>query len=125
MRRKIEKEGFAVFFEQVFWEIKGLPEEEGYLFSAVMLYILKTVEGIDMKKVMDYAERIIPERRGDIMTIAEKLIKEGMKEGMREGIAKAAKALNALKKGHSVEEVAKLTGLAVEQVEEIKKSLEE
>lgn len=59
------------------------------------------------------------------MTIAEKLIREGMEKGMKKGIEegiekgieKAASALNALKKGISVEEVAKLTGLAVEQVE--------
>ena len=44
---------------------------------------------------------------------------EGLKEGLKEGISKVAKKMLAL--GHSVEEIAEITGLTVNEIEVIKK----
>ncbi len=42
-------------------------------------------ESIDYNDLREKSKKIIPERSDEIMTIAEKLKKEGMKEGMKEG----------------------------------------
>jgi len=125
LRRKVEEEGFEIFFERVFWEIKELPDEQGYLFAAIMFYIIETVEGVDITALKEYTNRILPERGSDIVTIAEKLREEGRKEGMEKGIERGIEktAINALKKGFDVKTIAELTGLPIEKIGELKKQL--
>ncbi|SHH35752.1 conserved hypothetical protein (putative transposase or invertase) [Thermosyntropha lipolytica DSM 11003] len=55
------------------------------------------------------------------MTLAERLMREGMEKGIEKGKEEAA--INALKEGLDIKLIAKFTGLSVERIEELKKSL--
>ncbi|SHH23589.1 conserved hypothetical protein (putative transposase or invertase), partial [Thermosyntropha lipolytica DSM 11003] len=91
------------------------------------------VEKVDEEILIECIEKILPERREDLMTLAEKWRREGIKEGIergiregreqgiQEGIEKAA--LNALREGLDVKLISRLTGLSVEKIEELKKKL--
>ncbi|SHH06646.1 conserved hypothetical protein (putative transposase or invertase), partial [Thermosyntropha lipolytica DSM 11003] len=107
----------------------------------------------DEEILIECIEKILPERREDLMTLAEKWRREGIEEGIRKGIeqgiakgieqgiakgieqgiakgieqgiekGKEEAALNALQKGLDIETIAEITGLSVERIEELKKKL--
>ncbi|SHG73120.1 conserved hypothetical protein (putative transposase or invertase), partial [Thermosyntropha lipolytica DSM 11003] len=99
----------------------------------------------DEEILIECIEKILPERREDLMTLAEKWRREGIEEGIRKGIeqgiakgieqgiakgieqgiekGKEEAALNALQKGLDIETIVEITGLSVERIEELKKKL--
>ncbi|SHH36418.1 conserved hypothetical protein (putative transposase or invertase), partial [Thermosyntropha lipolytica DSM 11003] len=96
------------------------------------IYVFNKID-IDLEELMEYARELRLERREDIMTLAERLRREGMEKGIAKGIEKGiAKgiekgkeeaALNALQKGLDIQIIAEITGLSVERIEELKKKL--
>ncbi|SHH35625.1 conserved hypothetical protein (putative transposase or invertase), partial [Thermosyntropha lipolytica DSM 11003] len=94
----------------------NIPGDYEYLFIATTIYVFNKID-IDLEELMEYARELRLERREDIMTLAERLRREGREKGREEA------AINALKEGLDVKLIAKFTGLSVERIEELKKKL--
>ena|ERR1017187_2419550 len=73
------------------------------------------------KELLEYNESI--KKYLDMMNIIETAKKEGIKEGIKEGMVKVA--LNALKRGMPVKEIAALTGLSVAEIENLRDKLQD
>ncbi|SHG47967.1 conserved hypothetical protein (putative transposase or invertase) [Thermosyntropha lipolytica DSM 11003] len=128
--------------------LDSLPEDYEYLFKATIIFVFHKVD-IEPERLIEYIRELKPERREDLMTLAERLRREGLEEGIRrgmeegirrgikegieEGIKKGKKegkeegreetALKALQKGLDIETIAEITGLSIERIEELKKRL--
>lgn len=99
------------------------------LIETYTLYILSTTE-IQADELSDVVKEIISEEEeGLIMTTAERLKNQGIEEGIEKGIEKGLReskleiAKNLLGLGTEIEFVSKGTGLSIEEVKKIKKSL--
>ncbi|EOC99369.1 Rpn family recombination-promoting nuclease/putative transposase [Caldisalinibacter kiritimatiensis] len=136
--RDIFKKDYEEFIEALRESIIALDklekQEKGIeYFETFIRYIMNTRNDLDIEVVYDIAKEISVERSEVIMSIAEKLIKEGMekgikvgmekgiKEGIKEGMEKTAKS--ALRKGASLEFVADITGLPMSKLKEIQKKV--
>ncbi len=80
---------------------------------------------LEIKTVYDISKEISLERSEVIMTIAEKLIKEGMEKGMEKGIEKGIEkgreetAEAAFRRGVDIDFVADITGLSMDKLKKI------
>ncbi|SHG46566.1 conserved hypothetical protein (putative transposase or invertase), partial [Thermosyntropha lipolytica DSM 11003] len=108
--------------------LDNIPGDYEYLFIATTIYVFNKID-IDLEELMEYARELRLERREDIMTLAERLRREGREEGRKEGREEGRKegreeaALNALREGLDVKLISRLTGLSVERIEELKENL--
>ncbi|SDJ86315.1 conserved hypothetical protein (putative transposase or invertase) [Natronincola ferrireducens] len=92
-------------------------------FETFIRYIMNARNDLELRAVYDIAKGISVERRDVIMTIAEKLIKEGMEKGIEKGIEKTAEA--AFRKGADIDFVVDITGLSMDKLREIKRRVKE
>jgi predicted transposase/invertase (TIGR01784 family) len=60
-------------------------------FETVIRYLINTREDLTVSTLKDIADKTIPERSEDIMTLADKLREEGKREGIKEGIKEGMK----------------------------------
>ena len=93
--------------------------KEGNFFYEVIVYSLQL---IDEKKVEETLKKLPVNVKNEIMTAYESLIKKGMEKGIQQGmeqgeyIAKTKIIIKGYKKKLSVEDLAELTGLSIEEV---------
>ncbi|SHH31814.1 conserved hypothetical protein (putative transposase or invertase), partial [Thermosyntropha lipolytica DSM 11003] len=137
LKKGLDEGRIRVEVEKIFWQMREMERGYSYLQVSIIEYILGAVEKIDEEILIECIEKILPERREDLMTLAEKWRREGIEEGIRKGIeqgiakgiekgiekGKEEAALNALQKGLDIETIAEITGLSVERIEELKKKL--
>ena len=103
----------------------SIRQKESYL-----IYIISARSDLELKDIHEAAKNISPERSADIMTIAEKLYKEGMEKGMEKGRlegmleTKRKTAKNFLRQGLSPEQIAEATELPLNEVLQLKKELD-
>lgn len=119
-------------------EQQGWTEENHRYFITYIIYIMSARADITIEDINQVAKKISPERSEDMMTIAEKLIKEGMEKGIEIGIEKGMEkgiekgllegkrktAKNFLQQGISPELVAKASELPLEEILKLKKEIE-
>ncbi len=95
--------------------------------EALTRYLLSARGDIDFEEVKRELQAKSLEGSELLMTIAERLIKEGMEKGKKEGMEKGKKegmeivAKNMLKDGESLDKIIRYTGLTKEEVEKLKK----
>ena len=98
-------------------------DREGY-WSIVQLslwYLLLKAEYGDHEEVIDIVVTEYPERREEVMTLAEQIKEEGRKEGKKEG-RKEEKILIArrlLELGEEIDKIKEVTGLSEDEIEEL------
>ena len=99
-------------------EIIRLEHEDGTNFIIILLeYILNAAENIDEQQLVNYIQHTLSPEMGDIvMTIAEKLRKEGIIQE-KQHIAK-----KLLEKDSDVHFIAELTDLPIEEIRKLQKS---
>ncbi len=83
-------------------------------FETIVRYIMNAKDDITEKELEEVAEEISSERSGEIMTIAERLKKEGMEKGKKEMVN------NLLKLGVEVDKIIEASGLSKEEIDKIK-----
>ena len=97
---------------ELLFGIQDERKQEAFL-KMVVSYIMSGIHGVSMGEIKEIVETTIsPEAGGHIMTIAEKLIREGKKEGLLEGLQKGK--LEGLQEGL---QKGKLEGLLEGKVE--------
>mgnify|MGYP006284743457 CR=1 FL=1 len=92
----IFKDDFQKELEQILLLFKKLDNTNTVLeyYETAMRYIINVRE-ISMKNLQNTVNKTIPERSGELMTLGEKLRKEGKKENLRETITiQLSKKLN-------------------------------
>lgn len=116
-------EAFKVF-DKLENQEKGIEYLETFI-----TYIMSGRQSLDYEKMKKIASEISEEGSEVVMTIAEKLIREGMEKGMekgrqegrQEGIENMAK--EAIRQGADIEFVAKISGLSKETLEKIENEI--
>ena len=121
-------------------ELKGKSGAIGYL-ETIVRYMLSARGDIEFEEVKREVQKKSMEGSDIIMTIAEKLIKEGMEKGIKEGMEKGMKegmkegkkegiekgmkesmekvAKKMLAEGESIEKIARYTGLSRDDIEKL------
>jgi predicted transposase/invertase (TIGR01784 family) len=79
--------------------------------ETMIRYIISAREDIDYKDMHGAVKKVSPKGGEMLMTIAEKLINEGLEKGMEQGMEMTLAALQAFREGKELEEVMNLTGL--------------
>ncbi len=111
-------------------ENQGWAEEYEKYFFTYIIYILNARPDLELEDIYEAAKNISPERSEKIMTIAEKLYKEGMEkgrlEGKREGLIEGQRktAKNFLRLGLSPEKVAEAAELPIDEIIQLKKEID-
>ena len=115
---------FINTMEKSFEALEKLERQEKGIdyFETLVRYIMNARKDVTIQDVYETVKNISLERSGDIMTIAEQLIKEGMEKGIIEGKRKTAK--NLLKLGFPVKQVAEAAELSLEEVMQLKREIE-
>lgn len=93
--------------------------------EGIIFYIFNRGE-IDKEDFLEKIQaQLSPEIGEDVMTVAEQLKKEGIQQGIQQGIQKAQMEIAArlLENHENLSNIAKITGLSLEKIEELKKSL--
>ena len=93
---------------ELFNELTDEGKAQRY-FEVVISYVMHAREGFEPEELLQIASEVSAERGEMIMTIAEKLKKEGIIEGMKEGKIEIARKM--LKSGMGIEQVVKFTEL--------------
>jgi hypothetical protein len=88
-RSKTEEEFYRIL-ENLLIELNRycLEKGENAYFITTMTYIMETCgkSKSDQEKIIEQSKKFVPERKGDIMTVAEELRKEGEERGIVKGI---------------------------------------
>ncbi len=113
-----------ISFERVEDQEKGMQ-----FFETLIRYILSTRQDLELKRIYEIAKEVSLERGEVMLTIAEKLIMEGMEKGLKkgreEGLEKGREetklevARNLLGLGIEMDKVAKATGLSEEEIRKL------
>ena len=76
---------------------------------------------LELQTVYDIAKEISLERSEVVMTIAEKLITEGMEKGMEKGVEKGKLEVagNLLGLGVEIDKIIKATGLTEDEIKKL------
>jgi predicted transposase/invertase (TIGR01784 family) len=91
--------------------------EQGSHFTKIMLtYVADGVRGETRKKALLIDKAKQTKFKGEIMTIAEEWVEEGITIGLQQGMQRAKTIIHLLHSGKSVAEIAAITELSVEQV---------
>ena len=93
---------------ELFNELSDEGKAQRY-FEVVISYVMHAREGIEPEELLQIASEVSAERGEMIMTIAEKLKREGIIEGKQAGKIEIARKM--LKSGMGIEQVVKLTEL--------------
>ncbi|MBK0035853.1 Rpn family recombination-promoting nuclease/putative transposase [Erwinia sp. S43] len=92
-------------------------------FSAIMHYILWSGrDNTDVRAFLEELRHKAPQREGELMTMAEQLIQEGVLKGIQKGSQETAEniARSMLNKGMNVELINEITRLPIETIEALK-----
>ena len=113
-------EYFIETLERALITLEELDHQERGIdyFETLIRYIMNARKDLNITDIYKVVKEISVERSQVVMTIAEKLIQEGMEKGRLEGKKEVAKNLFTF--GLSTEEIAKAVGLSVEEVRQIK-----
>ncbi|HZK43390.1 MAG TPA: Rpn family recombination-promoting nuclease/putative transposase [Syntrophomonadaceae bacterium] len=98
-------------------QTKGIEYFETYI-----RYIMNVRDDLTFEDIYQAVKDISLEGSEDIMTIAEKLIKEGMEKGRAEEKRKTVK--NLLRLDFPLDKIAKATELSLDEIEKIKREIE-
>ena len=94
-------------------------------FETFIRYIMNARNDLEFQTVYELAKEISLERSEVVMTIAEKLMTEGMEKGMEKGIERGMEkgklevAENLLRLGMGIDMIIKATGLSEEEIRKI------
>ena len=109
-------------------ELEKQDKELEY-FETFIRYIMNARNDLEFQTVYDLAKEISLERSEVLMTIAEKLITEGMEKGIAKGLERGLEegmekgklevAENLLRLGMEVDMIIKATGLAEEEIRKL------
>ncbi len=94
-------------------------EKTGYYHTSLIVYVISVRHNITIEEIVELAEKIHQGRGEAVMTIAEKLKKEGKKEGFELSLI----AMKAFKEGKSINTVMKMTGMDKASLKVIKNQL--
>ncbi len=99
-------------------------EEQKYhdLFKIMVLYIISARQDIEVADIRNAAGEISPERGEIVMTLAERLVNEGLEKGLEKGTEKVA--LQMLAENEDEEKIMRYTNLSLEKLQELKKHKE-
>ena len=113
-------EYFIETLERTLITLEELDHQERGIdyFETLIRYIMNARKDLNITDIYKVVKEISVERSQVVMTIAEKLIQEGMEKGRLEGKKEVAKNLFTF--GLSTEEIAKAVGLSVEEVRQIR-----
>lgn len=121
-----DEEFFKIFKEAVEVLDKLEKQEKGIeYFKTFIYYVLSTRNEVSLKDIYDLVKEVSVERSEDIMTIADKLRKEGMEKGMEKGIEKGKMeekievARNLLSIGVEIDKIMKATGLSEDEIKKL------
>ncbi|EHQ90635.1 Rpn family recombination-promoting nuclease/putative transposase [Desulfosporosinus youngiae] len=124
--RDIFEEDYGVFLKTLQESLRALDElekqdKESEYFETFIRYIMNARNDLEFQTVYDLAKEISLERSEVLMTIAEKLITEGMERGLEEGMEKGKLevAENLLRLGMEVDMIIKATGLAEDEIRKL------
>ncbi len=119
---KEEKEFLATVTRsmQALEELDRGQKATDYL-ETMVRYIINARDDMSYIDMHDAVKNVSPKGGELLMTIAEKLINEGMEKGMDIGLEMALTALEAFREGKDLEEVMKLTGLEGDKLLKIQK----
>lgn len=101
-----------IAFERLGEQEKGIE-----YFETFIRYIMNARNDLELKTVYEIAKEISLERSEAIMTIAEKLITEGMEKGMEKRNLEVAGNLLAL--GIETDKIVKATGLTEDEIKKL------
>ena len=105
-----------------FKQLEGENSEQALRYlETIIIYIMNVREDITMEDITRVSKNISLEGRERIMTLAERLLQEGIAKGMEEGRKKAAK--NMLKMGLTLQKAAEAAELPLEEVLQLQKEL--
>ncbi|MGV8165579.1 MAG: Rpn family recombination-promoting nuclease/putative transposase [Alkaliphilus sp.] len=68
----------------IFMELRGKEAGIEY-FKVVVKYLLSTRDDLTMRDIVEAVKQTVPERSGDLMTIAQRLRDEGIEKGIEKG----------------------------------------
>ena len=118
---KIYKKDILPFLDILLPILYTLSKENFKLVEDMLYYVLENAESKEGKEVLHFFEKAVSEeKRGNIMTIAEKLRAEGMQQGMQNKALEIAKKMVSQK--IDINTVSTITGLNLEEIDNIKKS---
>jgi predicted transposase/invertase (TIGR01784 family) len=124
--RDIFEQDYTVFLktlEESFLASNQLEHEGNGLeyFETFIRYIMNARNDLEFKAVYELTKEVSLERSEVVMTIAEKLITEGMEKGIEKGMEKGKLevAENFLRLGMGIDMIIKATGLSGEEIREI------
>ena len=99
----------------------GKQENGLEYFEIFIRYIMNARNDLELQTVYDIAKEISLERSEVVMTIAEKLITEGMEKGMEKGVEKGKLEVagNLLGLGVEIDKIIKATGLTEDEIKKL------
>lgn len=119
---KADEEFFNVFKEAVKILDKLEKQEKGIeYFKTFIYYILNVRKEINLTEIYDLVKEVSVERSGEIMTIAEELLKEGMEKGMEKGKLEEKREITKklIAKGLDISTIIQITELSEEEVKRL------
>ncbi len=143
-----DKDVFLKIVQEILTVLDKQSWNEDYrrYFTTFIIFIISARSDLEMQDIYEAAKNISPERSADIMTIAEKLYKEGMEKGLKKGLEKGLEkgrregrlegklegliegkiktAKNLLRLGLTPEQVAQGAELSMDEVLQLKKEIE-
>ncbi len=115
-----DKETFYTILHELVLNLEKVEDKERakQFFETLIIYILSTRQDLELKRIYEIAKEVSLERGEVMMTLAEKLIMEGMEKGREEGMEKGKLevAKNLLELGIEIDKIAKATGLPEEEI---------
>ena len=121
--RHINAPDITPYIKKINKMISEISEKDFYYLIDVLHYILNKSESNNAEKAVLLIKKAVSVNKGTkIMTLAEQLIEKGKASGIREGIKKGKLeiASKMLDKGQSIELIAELTGLTIQDVERLR-----
>ncbi|MCB8815264.1 Rpn family recombination-promoting nuclease/putative transposase [Desulfosporosinus shakirovi] len=126
MLRDICEQDYTVFLKTLEESIMAFNQMENQgngleYFETFIRYIMSARNDLEFQTVYELAKEISLERSEVFMTIAERLITEGMEKGIEKGMEKGKLevAENLLRLGMGVDMIMKATGLSEEEIRKI------
>jgi predicted transposase/invertase (TIGR01784 family) len=121
-------------FKKVVKRLKILDETGGFSYICTMIsYMFEAGEVANTEELFAAIRSLGSKEEDKLMTIAEQLRQEGFEKGIHQGLEKGIHqgkveaahdiALNFLKLGIAQEQIAQATGLALEEIENLKKQI--
>ena len=114
-----DEENFYTILHELVLNLEKVEDKEKakQFFETLIIYILSTRQDLELKRIYEIAKEVSLERGEVMMTLAEKLIMEGMEKGVEKGKLEVAK--NLLELGIEMEKIVKATGLPEDEIKKL------